>query len=346
MSVVDRKLTKAEILWTRKCPLTCSYCAMIDYDFEKAPVQQMIKGVDRLADLGCGFFAIYGSSPLYDFDGLPEFVKHAESKGILTTVIVDAIDKKSFEKLNILHDHGLRSLTVSWDGNAIGESGEKGLLPIHVDKQTQLKSLRGLHLANRWEKCHPGLRDIEVVSTITRKNSRHIIEELPGIIAQGYWFSFDFIHPDRGQPGTKSKGHDDTLVFRPGKDEDQVVEFARAIISIKNKYKLVHQSLGYLNEVANNPEMITKFSWKCTGATFPSWVTIDADGTVLPCDDFWTNRDFKVWDFTEDKLAEFSVLYTKEIEDKCPGCAWSTHYDAVQIMENKSGFDEYVHIGA
>ena len=344
---MKHKLTKAEILWTRKCPLTCSYCAMIDYDFPQAPILKMLQGVDRLKALGCGFFAIYGASPLYsgEFNNLPAFIQHAENSGILTTVIVDGIDKATKEKLTLLHKHGLRSLTCSWDGMPIAPA-RAGILPVHVDKQTRHKSQIGVDLVGWFASEFEGhVRDVELVATVTKKNWDHILIRLPELLKRGIWFSFDFIHPDRDQPGSKAKGDGWGLVFEDNfTGQRNVRDFAAGLLALKSMYGHVHQSSEYLRALLDDPGIVTCMKWKCTGETFPSWVTIDADGTVLPCDDFWTERNFKVWDFDEQALEDFSALYELEIMTACPGCAWSTHWDAVRIAESGEGFDQYVHL--
>lgn len=341
---MKRLLTKAEILWTRRCPLKCSYCAMIDYDFPKAPLEQMLEGVDRLADLGCGFFAIYGSSPLWgnEFDGLPEFIQKAESRGILTTVITDGIDKKTKEKLRVLYEHGLRSLTVSFDG---GESPHASREAKWADRHTKLKSSRGLDLVRWFRDEFDDLRDVEVVATVTKLNWRNLLEWIPILSAEGIWFSFDFLHPDRGHPGTKCKGDGGDLLFRDTpEDKAEVAQFVAALAHLRHDGALVHQSKHFLEMVGYSPEVVTQFSWKCSAANnFPAWVTIDADGSVLPCDDFFTDRGLKVWDLDEQTLMELGIFYRAEVEEKCKGCAWSTHWDAVRIRDTGEGFDSYTH---
>lgn len=347
---MERLLTKAEILWTRKCPLKCGYCAMIDYpQFEQARTELMLEGVRRLHKLGCGFFAIYGSSPLWadEFVGLPEFVREAESLGVLTTIIADGVEKRSRERLEILHDHGLRSLTCSYDGSDLDSS-------VHVDRHTRLKAGKGIELVRWFKERYDDLRDVELVATITKRNWRHMLVAARELSAEGIWFSFDFVHPNLGHPGTKCKGDAKGLRFEPTEqDHDAIREIGWVLgnlranghhVEARGPGGLIHQSKEYLNLLCTEPEVVTHFAWKCSrGKAFPSWVTIDADGSVLPCDDFWTDRSFKVWELDESTLARFGELYRKEVEDKCSGCAWSTHWDAVRIRNDGGSFDQYVH---
>lgn len=332
------ELVKAEILWTRKCPIRCSYCAMVDYpEIRKAPLELMLQGVDRLHALGCGFFAIYGASPLYDFEGLPQFVEKAEGLGILTTVIADGVDAKSFDRLEELYAHGLRSLTVSYDGSSAEEN---------LDKAVRLKGLKGLELLKKFRMAHSDLRDVQITATVTKMNWRGLLEILEPLTSSGIWFSFDFVHPDRGQPGTKCKGDASGLKFEPG-DELSVVEFAQGLLFLKKAGVKVHQSEEYLQWCMEHPGDVTSFRWSCARTpVFPAWLTIDADGTVLPCDDFAAVREFKVWDLDEGQFVAFSQKYKDEVLLRCPGCAWSTHWDAVRIKERGASTSSFFHLGA
>ncbi|MFH1290083.1 MAG: radical SAM protein [Nanoarchaeota archaeon] len=316
-------ITKAEILWTRKCPLRCSFCAMPN-DVERAPVEKMIEGLRRLKDLECGFIAIYGASPLYDFDGLPEYINAAEGMGILTTVIVDGAVSDSQKKLQTLYDFGLRSLTVSYD-----------FFP--YDKFSKLKSDKGLELLN-WFVTLPDVRDVEIVSVVNVKN---YVEILSGLLAgdQKTWFSFDIVHPDRGQPGTKCQGNAQEFLLDPM----QIRLFCQTLLKIKRRGYKIHQSEMLLKFMGAHPEVVARFGWKCSNKEFPSWLTIDADGTVLPCDDFHTIRDYKVWDLGKKEFEDFTRVYKKEVAKYCLGCFWTTHYDAWLIKKGKVKFGEYVH---
>jgi MoaA/NifB/PqqE/SkfB family radical SAM enzyme len=319
------KLVKAEILWTRKCPLRCSFCNMPN-DTERAPVELMIKGLRNLKDLGCGFAAIYGASPLYDFEGLPNYVKAAEDMGILTTVIVDgAGGDKDKEKIQQLYDVGLRSLTVSFDFAS-------------YDKYSFLKSNFGMELMD-WFHGLKDIRDVEIVATVTKNNYTDIGVNLYKLLDRykKLWFSFDFLHLDRGHPGTKCKGKSSDLLL----EEDHIEYFLHTLRDEKFNGYNIHQSYEYLEK---DPKFITEHQWKCApDEVFPSWLTIDADGTVLPCDDFGTDRSWKIWDFDISDYDDFTEFYAKEVEEKCKGCAWATHWDAHRIKREGEGFKNYVH---
>ena len=325
-----KKLVKAEILWSRKCPLKCSFCAMPN-DTEGAPISLMVKGLSNLKDLGCEFIAIYGASPLYDFRGLAEYVTVAEKLDILTTIIVDGIGgKKDKEKIQQLYDGGLRSLTVSEDF-------------VPYDKSSSLKSKAGLALLDWFVKL-PDIRDVEIITTVTNQNYKEVLKSVPTLLKKygsKAWFSFDFLHLDRGHPGTKCKGKDTKLLL----NRKETLSFLTSLLVLKQTGYNIHQSKTFLKECLKNLSMITDFTWKCApDEVFPSWLTIDADGTVLPCDDYHSDRSWKIWDFDVSDYDDFTEFYAKEVEEKCKGCApWSTHHMAHEIKRKDKGFKDYVH---
>jgi MoaA/NifB/PqqE/SkfB family radical SAM enzyme len=108
-------IVKAEILWSRTCPLSCSYCAMPDGRKNSPTIEQWCEGFRQLKKLGCSFAAFYGAEPLHDFDKLPEVIQFAEDIGIHTTVITSGVSTDARSKLKTLYEHGLRSLTTSYD---------------------------------------------------------------------------------------------------------------------------------------------------------------------------------------------------------------------------------------
>jgi len=77
-------LVKAEILWTRVCPLRCHYCGMRT-GYQNTPTSHDWRvGLENLKELGCQFIAIYGAEPLSDFSKLPEHLDGRINYGACT----------------------------------------------------------------------------------------------------------------------------------------------------------------------------------------------------------------------------------------------------------------------
>jgi len=341
-------IVKAEVLWTRKCPLRCGYCGMPS-NLKRAPVDLMCEGVDRLVDMGCKLLVIYGASPFYDPEDLDVYIRHATNRGLYTTVIVDGVVVDSDEIFDRLYKEGLRSLTVSCDLGAEG-----------VDRSVQMKAWQGLHLLRKVFDRYKDLRDCEICSTVTRRNIHLYLEDLGSLLTpggeshvisrwmrKGVWFSFDVVHPDRGQPGSKCRGGAEAFRFGV-EDRDLMLlrGFASLLIQLKERGYPVHQSEKFLQWVVSNTEDYVTFRWNCGYEdVFPSWLTIDADGTVRPCDDFCTpGEELKVWEIDEGKIKRWVERQSEGIRSLCPGCSWSTHIDAMFVKRGEVEVDHYVHL--
>ena len=322
-------LVKCEILWTRMCLLDCSYCAMADGRRNTVSLEQWKKGIDDLKHLDCQFIAFYGAEPLHDFDKLPETIQYAERLGINTTVITSGVVTDLDDKLKVLYEHGLRSITTSYDH-------------IALDRSSEVKSSKALHVIELFRNNGP-VRDSAVVVTLTRQNYK----DLPRIIREmsrlDIWTFFDFIHADRGQPGCKVKNTDLDLMFTK-EDEPDLIRILQHVSIMKSKGYLCHTSHSFLSYILTEG---VQYKWNCArGAVFPSWVTIDCDGTVYPCDDYQPKNvpTCKVWDLCEDWFWKDSLSHWKEnVKDNCPGCLWNTHIDAHMIKIGEEQITDYIH---
>lgn len=322
------ELVKAEILWTRECALRCHYCAMVTGQTNTQSIEFWKQGLDNLKALGCSFIAIYGAEPLSDFDKLPEFVGYAHSIGMDMTVISAGVEPDTFTKLRILYEHGLRSLTTSYD-------------IVALDGSSKIKSNNALPMLEYFRSLGP-VDNVAVCATLTKKNYKHLYENMVEMTRRNIWSFFDIIHADRGQPGSKCKGNDPELMFSK-EDLPEVVEVLTKIRDNKDKL-MIHASDGFFNLIIRKPELLLNYDWMCTEShKFPSWVTVDYDGQVYPCDDFQPKGiGYPITELKE-KWDEISDVWRASVNAICPGCVWNTHIDANYIKEGKAKLSDYVH---
>ncbi len=327
------EIVKAEILWSRQCKLKCSYCSMVTNDNSRKDWGMWKRGIQHLKRLGCGFCAIYGAEPLEDYDLLPEFISELNSNDIESTLITACYDSRLKEKLNELHSAGLRSLTVSYDGEH------------DVDKSSNFKTNRGFETLQWFQQEYDDLRDVAVVVTIHKQNYKQIPEIVEKMNALGIWTLFDFIHPDRGQNGSKCKNTPDmeNLLFT-NDDYAQLKEILVTLQVMKISGYKIHWSSKLFNYLIKNPAMID-FSWHCVTKNFPSWITVDNTGEIYCCDDFQIpNRTKKFYiDTIADRWEEFSEYWALNTIRHCPGCSWNTHWVADAIKGGKETFESYIH---
>lgn len=332
----DRKIIKAEILWTRKCPLHCEYCSMVDGRTNSQSVEFWMQTAQALANLGCGFAAFYGAEPLVeDIDKLGIAINAFERRNIKTTVITSGCVPNLDEKLDLLYRYGLRSLSMSYDIVPLGSS-------------SKAKSCKAIKCLTDWLK-RDNIRDAAAIATLTRTNFRQLPDSIQELDRLGIWTFFDMIHTDRGQEGCKVKDTPKTrdLLFR----EEDMMDLKYVLIEVsklKMKGFKCHSSNQFLDLICrNNFQHLKNYDWNCgTHDSFPAWITIDCDGRVYPCDDFQPNGDAQhQWlsNVIDRQFEEFSTWMKQKCLTECPGCLWNTHYDAHMIKEGQIPFCNYVH---
>jgi len=238
-------IVKAEILWTRKCPLSCHYCNMATGLSNSRSLDFWKRGLHNLKKLNCSFIAIYGAEPLADFSKLPGFIAYARRLDIDLTLITSGCVPGAKEKLEQLYKVGLRSLTTSYD-------------IIDLDLSSAAKSNKAIHLLNHFKKLGP-VDNLAVVVTLTRKNYKHVYETAVEMTRQGIWLFFDIIHPDRGQLGSKAKGRDESLLFQKQDIPELVIELNR----LKNakSYLKIHASKQFFDLLIHNPDFLLDYNW-------------------------------------------------------------------------------------
>ena len=324
------KIVKAEILFSRKCNLNCSYCKMVTGAENTLSVEDWKEGLINLKELGCKFLAFYGAEPLLEFDKLKHVIKAAAKLSMDTTVITNGTVSDTRCKLTELYDYGLRSLSMSYD-------------PVPLDRSSALKSEVALETL-LWFNEFPNVRDVAAIATITAANYDKLPLMVDQMSARGIWTFYDVYHFDRKQIGSKVSPINDSYAF----DVVQA-EHARLVLGRVNEMKkdgyLVHTNQHYIDILNKGSKMLLDYNWNCAKYDqFPSWVTIDCDGTVYPCDDFQPKlvEPFKVTKLssTWDEFCTKMKLVTSAC---CPGCFWNTHVGAHAIKAGIENIDDYVH---
>lgn len=331
MTTETANLTKAEILWTRRCNLNCSYCAMATGDSNSRSLAEWKTGFHNLKELGCKFLAFYGAEPLADFGKLPQAVGYAEHIGLHTTVITSGMVPKLEEKLNTLYAHGATSLSMSFD---IDPS----------DKSSGLKSKLAVKYLQYFQSLGSNVRDVAAIITLANAHFERLPEVIQYFSDLGIWVFFDFIHPFRRQPGSKCRGYGEGFLFTI-EDMPKLDVVLKEVLRLKEEGYLVHTSKEFISTIsAKNYKILRDYSWNCGEADcFPSWVTIDCDGEVKYCDDFHVQRERR-FDMTN-LATEWDAFksHGKEMVKKCPGCAWNSHIDSHLVKEGVLNIHNYVH---
>jgi MoaA/NifB/PqqE/SkfB family radical SAM enzyme len=171
----------AHLIPVRRCNLSCAYCN--EYDDHSRPVEtdEMLRRIDRLADLGTGIVTLSGGEPLLHPD-LDSIIRRIRAKGMIATLISNAylLTRERIEQLNRA---GLDHLQISIDN----------VIPDDVSK----KSLKVLDQKLRWLAADAsfdvtvnsvvggGIRDPQDAVTIARRARSLGFSTTIGIIHDG-----------------------------------------------------------------------------------------------------------------------------------------------------------------
>jgi len=326
------ELVKAEILFSRKCNLRCSYCNMADGRENTLPVTQWKKGLDQLKKLGCSFAAFYGAEPLLEYDKLLEVVPYAESIGIDTTIITNGTIVGTKKKLKKLYNAGARSLSMSYD-------------PVPIDKSSRIKSEKAIDMLVWFKKLGNNVRDVAAIATVTAKNYMKLPLMIQKMSDLGIWTFYDIYHFDRQQPGSKTGEFNLGLSFADF-EANKMVGVLREIDRMRIEGYLVHTNQHYLKVLsAKGYSAIHHYNWNCADYdVFPSWVTVDCDGVVYPCDDFQPDEahEFNITEIYEN-WSNFKKKMKFVTKATCPGCCWNTKIGAHAIKVGLEDINDYIH---
>jgi MoaA/NifB/PqqE/SkfB family radical SAM enzyme len=124
----------AHIIPTRRCNLSCTYCNEYDTISKPVPMDEMLRRIDKLADLGTNIVSMSGGEPLLhpELDTLISRVRHhGMISGMITNGYLLVADR--IKKLN---DAGLEHMQISIDNVNPDDVSKKSLKVL--DKKLQL----------------------------------------------------------------------------------------------------------------------------------------------------------------------------------------------------------------
>lgn len=324
------KIVKAEILFSRKCNLKCSYCSMADGRENTLSVPEWLTGMQQLKTLGCEFMAFYGAEPLLEFEKLVDVIPYVErALHTPTTIITNGSLIGTKPMLLRLYKEGARSLSMSYD-------------PKPIDVASEIKTSKAVETLLWFKNLGKNVRDVAAIATVTKQNFAKLPEMVNRMSSLGIWTFYDLYHFDRHQPGSKTSERENKLCFNAS-DSKALMDVLTAVNRMKNDGYLVHTNDYYLDVLKYNN--LNYSQWNCADFDeFPSWLTIDCDGSVYPCDDFQpkSSRKFQVTTISKnwDKFKKQMKLVTKST---CPGCLWNTHLGAHAIKAGLENITDYVH---
>ena len=140
----------AHVIPIRRCNLSCTYCNEFDDVSKPVPLDEMLRRIDRLAELGTTIITQSGGEPLLHPE-LDQIIARVRSHGILAGMITNGylLTRERIEKLNRA---GLEHLQISIDNALPDETSKKSLkvldqklvlLAEHAEFQVNINSVLG-----------------------------------------------------------------------------------------------------------------------------------------------------------------------------------------------------------
>lgn len=115
----------AHVIPIRRCNLSCTYCNEYDEVSQPVPLEEMLRRVDRLAELGVSIITQSGGEPLLHPE-LDQIIARVRSHGVLAGMITNGylLTRERIERLNRA---GLEHLQISVDNVMPDETSKKSL---------------------------------------------------------------------------------------------------------------------------------------------------------------------------------------------------------------------------
>src|SRR5215510_5142201 len=91
----------AHLIPVRRCNLSCGYCNEFDDHSAPVPTSDVLRRIDRLAELGTGVITLSGGEPLLHPD-VDEIIRRIRGHGIIATLITNGylLSRARIEQLN------------------------------------------------------------------------------------------------------------------------------------------------------------------------------------------------------------------------------------------------------
>lgn len=229
----------------RRCNLACAYCNEYDDVSKPVPIDEMIRRIDKLAELGSSVVACSGGEPLMHPE-IYDIFKRIRHHGMMAGLITNGyyLTKERIEKLN---DAGLEYLQISIDNVNPDEVSQKSLKVL--DKKLQNLAEYAEFAVSINSVIGGGIKDPQDAVQVARRAN-----EL------GFAVSCGIIHDGHGT--LKPLSENEAAAY------DEVKRIG------KNGYSMIH---GFQENLANGKPN----DWKCRAGA--RYLYICEDGLVHYC---------------------------------------------------------------
>lgn len=306
---------------TRKCPMNCSYCSIVDNNKEdELTLEQWKKAFLNLKNIGVDFNLILGNEVLMLKDDLIELVKFLKEENISYGMYSTFPEPFYTKYRDQLIEAGMENLSFGCDTLVGNDSiGIKSRRALNGVKYLVDKGLTGHHAS----------------VTISDRNIDEVEDMVKTLTENKVWSGLNTIH------WNKDGKYD---FFPPKKDiEDLIIKDTDKLKRVCNNLKektisgeyMIQTPTEYFDAIVEHG---LDMSWHCS---LPLMITVDSDGSLRLCG-YRAGEDFKKFNIldmdSKEKLQEYHAQWDKE-KDDCPGCFWACWWQAEQTV--KGGDEEF-----
>ena len=168
----------AHLIPIRRCNLSCTYCNEFDDHSQPVATADVLRRIDRLAELGTGIITLSGGEPLLHPD-LDTIVRRIRAQGAIATLITNGY-LLSRDRIHRLNRAGLDHLQISIDNVMPDEVSKKSLKLL--DQKLQWLAAEGTFDVTVNSVVGSGIRNPDDALTVSRRARELGLSTTVGII--------------------------------------------------------------------------------------------------------------------------------------------------------------------
>lgn len=164
----------AQIIPTRRCNIACAYCNEFDHVSKPVPTEEMLRRIDKLADLGVSIVTFSGGEPLLHPE-LDDLIRRIRERGMIASLITNGYFMVP-DRIQRLNDAGLEYVQISIDNVQPDDVSKKSLKVLdkklvwmaeHADFHVNINSVVGGGIENPEDAWQIAQRAVELGFTST-----------------------------------------------------------------------------------------------------------------------------------------------------------------------------------
>ena len=275
-----------QIVWniTKACNFRCIHCYENagKKDENELSSEEILDGIDRLADLGVASIAFSGGEPSIHPD-IKKFIKHATDRGMYVSMATNGYIFNNYETAKEFSDLGLKFVQISLDG----------LNPKTHDEFRQVKG-SWEHAVNAIKNFNKTDTFVEVSTTVTKKNKDEIPEMIDFLadLKVGWFMLYNFIPTGKGADIKEVDLSPDErleileLIYEKNGIEDMQIlstapQFTDVVTHTYDNKEMI--PTHFYNVEYQNPAMmqLAEFVGGCGAGRF--YMSVEPDGKIYPC---------------------------------------------------------------